>query len=84
VKIAAAITQFWPGIRIQVIAIVQPPGIGIEPDIIRAEASVNAAAIRKIPIAPAYNRCSTVDAPCAVVDTEFRSAVKLSFSIAAD
>jgi hypothetical protein len=42
VNIAPELTQLWPGIRIHAIPIVQPPGIGIAPVIIRADDSVNA------------------------------------------
>ena len=40
----AAPNQLWPGIFIQAIAIVQPPGIGMAPPIMRADDRVSAAA----------------------------------------
>src|SRR5215831_11860099 len=53
-NVAAAATRPWPGIRIQAIDIVQPPGMGIPPDIDRAQATVAAAL--------AANRTATVSA----------------------
>src|SRR5262249_32174342 len=53
-NVAAAPVQPWPGIRIQAIDIVQPPGMGIPPDIDRAQATVAAAL--------AANRTATVSA----------------------
>src|SRR5712692_6054295 len=46
-NIVAAPSRLWPGIRIHVISIDQPPGITIAPPIVRADHSVSAAASRK-------------------------------------
>src|SRR2546427_627634 len=46
-NIAPALSQPWPGILIHAIPMVQPPGIGITPLIMRDDDSVSAAAPRK-------------------------------------
>ena len=43
INIAAAAGQLWPGMRIQAIDMVQPPGISMPPDMERQKYTVAAA-----------------------------------------
>src|SRR5436190_23908588 len=53
IKISAAAGQLWPGMRIHIMDMRQPPGIGMLADMERADHNVAAAATAKTATAPA-------------------------------